>query len=107
MPAAQGRVLWERELGLAAACAGFPFPVFLWTTRAFQAGRSFRVARTGRVVTMPEGEPVAGVVTMSPEDLKKMMEEAERVLAKQRALIEEEEEEDLDDDSDGSVTYKF
>ena len=38
-----------------------------------------------------------------------MMEEAERVLAKQRALIEEEEEEeeDLDDDSDGSVTYKF
>ena len=35
-----------------------------------------------------------------------MMEEAERVLAKQLALIEEEE--DLDgDENDGSVTYKF
>ena len=45
---------------------------------------------------------------MDEGEQKKMMEEAERVLAKQRALIEEEEEEeDLDDDSDGSVTYKF
>ena len=55
-----------------------------------------RAARAGKKPrAMDEGEQ------------KKMMEEAERVLAKQRALIEEEEEEDLDDDSDGSVTYKF
>ena len=45
---------------------------------------------------------------MDDGEQKKMMEEAERVLAKQRALIEEEEEEeDPDGDSDGSVTYKF
>ena len=43
---------------------------------------------------------------MDDGEEKKMMEEAERVLAKQRALIEEEE--DLDgDENDGSVTYKF
>ena len=43
---------------------------------------------------------------MDDGEEKKMLEEAERVLAKQRALIEEEE--DLDgDENDGSVTYKF
>jgi preprotein translocase subunit SecA len=43
---------------------------------------------------------------MDDGEEKKMLEEAERVLAKQRALIEEEE--DLDGDGDdGSVTYKF
>ena len=74
-----------------------------FVSRTVSSG-SRKVHRYGNYVRLA-GSAISMATAVSEEE-KKMMEEAERVLAKQRALIEEEE--DLDGDGDdGSVTYKF